>query len=116
MRNVKQKDIGETLHYLHDYEIDFRLENKFDGGFVWVLVGDESLPDLESFDLGRVYVDDRIQNNEEYSPQFLNKDWLARGSCMTIEETIEQLCESVVRIMPRSMFTHWYLGRFQESN
>jgi hypothetical protein len=123
MSKVTSSEIGEILYRLYESEIEFRLENMFDDGYRWSIIGyvGERTQDIN---LRRMEIDDLImdqdQHNERFQvctdemrieqsiPHFLNKDWLARGAESQLVMSITKLAEAAVTCYPDSDFAKWF--------
>ncbi len=130
MRKVIKTEIGEILSRLYDSEIEFRLENFFDDGYRWAVLGDVE-EQTQKVNLRRLEIDDMIMDahekrerifcesdemkTERQIPHFLKRDWLMRGADFPLEVAIGKLAEAACRLFPDSDFTRWYAndGRAQ---
>jgi hypothetical protein len=124
MSKVTSSEIGEILYRLYASEIEFRLENMFDDGYRWYIVGDIG-ERTQSVNLRRLEIDDMIMDNDEGRqrprieieemklereiPHFIKRDWLLRGAESQLVMAITKLAEAACSLYPDSDFAKWYL-------
>lgn len=111
MKTIKQESVGEVLAAIYASEIPIRLEWVWDGGFTWVLVGGDTTH------YPRVWNDDAldgwetiIQSDEgaraSDAGQFLQRDWLDRGSEHTVQDAVARLADAILEHLPSSAFAN----------
>jgi hypothetical protein len=126
MSKVTSSEIGEILYRLYESEIEFRIENMFDDGYRWSVVGDIG-ERTQSVNLRRLEIDDIIMDNDEGKqrprieieemrlereiPHFIKRDWLLRGAETQLVMAIIKLAEAACTLYPNSDFTNWYLNK-----
>ena len=116
---IKKEMIGEVLTRLYYSEVNFRIENQYDGGYRWSLTG-WSDPNDNEWQLQRFDIDDAIEGKAQWihkstdidrelsTIHFQKRDWFTRGGSIELEETITQLCDSVCMEYPETDFVKWY--------
>jgi hypothetical protein len=89
-------------------EIPFRIESMFDDGYTW---------SLQNNVYPRLWKDDYIDGKEAIiestdnmllrNNPLLEKDWIARGQNMDIDDCICELCDAIVKHYPNSEAAKW---------
>jgi hypothetical protein len=129
MSKVTSAEIGEIVYRLYASEIEFRLENMFDDGYRWAILGNVEEPTQE-INLRRIEIDDIIEDREQGKeriiwqsdqmklereiPHFIKRDWLMRGAEDQFVLAIKKLAEAACTLYPTSDFANWYLHKAEK--
>ena len=95
----------KLLNYVYDSEINCRIEWFWDGGFTWYLIDGTKFPrilmdgDLE--ELSKNTVRSNLYSEKMKNPIY-EKDWIAMGNCMDIEDALCEMFDAIIKHLPNS--------------
>lgn len=109
MKTIKPESVGAVLTAIYDSEIPIRLEWVWDGGFTWALIGGtrDCFPRVWNDDMldgGGTIMQSDAGARAADAGQYLQKDWLARGSEETVQAAVARLSDAIVEHLPSSAF------------